>query len=101
LIVEPGWRWAWVARLKSLRRESNPPCIASTRPVLGSSARKPPCTSGTVRTAQALPLGEAAVTSPTLIASGKPTSGASLPSAKPIVADSPARAVTTPTRQFW
>jgi hypothetical protein len=39
--------------------------------------------------------------SPTLIASGRPTSGPSLPSANPIVAEPPLRAVTTPTRQSW
>jgi hypothetical protein len=46
--------------------------MASTRPLCGSSTTMPPETSGTVRTAQALPLGATVITSPGFIACGMP-----------------------------
>ena len=46
LNAEPGWRLAWVALLNSLLSNFQPPCIAKTRPVYGSSAINAPCTFG-------------------------------------------------------
>src|SRR5215472_46752 len=59
LIVDPGCRFAWVARSNWLISKLKPPVIASTRPVCGSIATRAPETSGTwhsVKAADALAL---------------------------------------------
>ena len=43
---EPGWRSAWVARLKLLRKKSKPPFSATIAPSNGSIDTNAPCTSG-------------------------------------------------------
>ena len=48
-MADPGWRWAWVARLSWLSGYENPPVMARIRPVLLSSTITAPCTSGRTR----------------------------------------------------
>ena len=111
-MVEPGCRIACTARLNAWSRASNPPCIASTRPVAGSSTTKPPDTRGTERSAKSLPEGATAMMSPGL---SVPKAGVAVPRlgvcaaqrgnrpvaplAKPSRHASPSRATTIPARQ--
>src|SRR5690554_7512326 len=46
LKVEPGWRWAWVARLYLLWLKLYPPARASMAPVFAASEIRAPSTFG-------------------------------------------------------